>query len=128
MGNSGNVSQTGEKTDVAKWSDPQIALQVDRFRRVVGAYVDAQPSGTEALQAAEELCEWSRNLLNRTFGRTTPRDLMQLSEVFADTAAKVRLWIPRLSDEHSATQLKAFAKHIEERTHHIQERMPVLSS
>lgn len=105
----------GQDAIALNWSDPLIGLQFEQFQTYL---IDLQQNdfndNDDVEVAAEYLCEWSRNLLNRSFGRTTQQEINQLSELF-DIAATL---IIEKSNESSSNskKIKAYVDHIRQRT------------
>ncbi len=104
--------------EVDDWSDPLIAMQVNSFLEYV---LSAEPSGRVAAadsleKTSEYLCEWSRNLLNRMFGRTTSSELIQVQKIFEFTANLVDRWAAKFPDARQQPRINAYSRHIRERT------------
>lgn len=100
------------------WSDPFVGRQFARFQEFLEERHEALQEGENPVDVAEHLCEWSRNLLNRTFGRTTKEELCRISELFAQAAALIRRWKDPLP-ESGREQCEVFASHIERRTKNL---------
>ena len=101
------------------WSDPLVGLQVNAFSSFVNQQIPlwnnkAAPDGL--VDVAEHLCEWSRNLLNRTFGRTTPLEMGAITEMFAKTADHIDQFSMDATDSEEKRRIQSFATHIRERT------------
>lgn len=106
------------KIERDEWSDPLIALQVESFIDYVNEANRSHLASIEDVEVlAEYLCEWSRNLLNRMFGRTTHDEVVQVQSVFEFAADAVDRWalnFPQSNTDRKKTD--AFSKHIRERT------------
>jgi hypothetical protein len=99
-----------------KWSDPLVGLQVDEFRKYVNARHRVGVAAHEVADAAELLCEWSRTLLSRTFGRTTSTELNRITALFAKTADQIDEWAGVVKDEDELTRIRTYSLHIRQRT------------
>jgi hypothetical protein len=114
----GHVDMRAPTIDVDDWSDPLIAMQVQSFIDYVQS---AQSNGTvsaveELEKTSEYLCEWSRNLLNRMFARTTHSELCQVQQVFETTADLVDGWAAEFPNAPQTLRIKAYSQHIRDRT------------
>lgn len=106
------------RIEVDEWSDPLIAMQVNSFIDYVSGAQNA--GGVKAVEAVEKtseyLCEWSRNLLNKMFGRTTNGELCQVQQIFEFTADLVDNWAAEFPNAPQQPKINAYSRHIRERT------------
>jgi hypothetical protein len=110
-------SVLAEKQD-DDFSDPLIGLQVERFRAYVRVFADRfESSSSEAVfETAEYLCEWSRNLQNRMFGRTTTREVERITQLFDAAANEIDRQLVLVTDHVLRERVEAFRDHIRNRT------------
>ena len=118
METEGHVDMRAPTIDVDDWSDPLLAMQVQSFIDYVqSAQARGAASAVEELEKTSEyLCEWSRNLLNRMFGRTTHSELCQVQQVFEMTADLVDGWAAEFPNAPQTLRIKAYSQHIRDRT------------
>jgi hypothetical protein len=114
----GYLDRQAAMIEVEDWSDPLLAMQVKSFIDYVrSAQARGAASAVEELEkTAEYLCEWSRNLLNRMFGRTTNSELCQVQQVFETTADLVDGWAAEFPNAPQTLRIKAYSQHIRDRT------------
>lgn len=101
------------------WSDPYIGRQVVAFFEHVQSMnekLEAQADGGLVLSESEHLCEWSRNLLNDSIGRTSRDEILQLSNLFGRTADLIEAWLPCVNEKDEQAKVKAYSFHIRRRT------------
>lgn len=106
------------RIEIDDWSDPLIAMQVSSFRDYVANAVQSGHTNTaeKVEKTAEYLCEWSRNLLNRMFGRTTGSELVLVQQLFESAANSVDQWASKFPDAPQQPKIRAYSEHIRERT------------
>lgn len=98
------------------WSDPLVGLQVCKFHEYVQALERTFPTPEECVGKSEYLCDWSRVLLNRAFGRTSAKEWELLTELFAGTADLIDGWSERVGDADQRSRSMSYASHIRQRT------------
>lgn len=86
------LSPTGAGTDTAEWSDPLIGIQFKDFQKYVRLLEGNTLSAKKVTQAVDYLCEWSKGLLNRTFGRTTDAEKARIQALFTESSQKLQAW------------------------------------
>lgn len=115
----------GRDFEMVTWSDPLVRLQVQKFRRKLAEY-DAQilqmrehglvaEHDHQVLSVARELCEWSRQLLNRAFGRTTRPEYLEILGLYREASKSVTCWASAVADKELRGRIHVYAKHIEGR-------------
>jgi hypothetical protein len=102
------------------WSDPQVGSDVALFEEYVSRNCDG--SSVRVEEVSEYLCEWSRGLFNRAFGRTTPAEFEHITGMFVRTADAIQKLARNVHDPEELARIEAFALHIRNRTgfHRVQ--------
>jgi len=101
--------------------DPLLKLQleeINRFLKQVSASKDTPPDKLRGL--AEHICEWTRTILSRSFGRLAEPEALELQTCFrlaADVIEDFRS-VASLSKEDSET-IAVFAEHVRSRVGHL---------
>lgn len=96
------------------WSDPQVGSDVALFERYVDCHCNTSADSLE--DVAEYLCEWSRGLFNRAFGRTTPAEFEHITGMFVRTADAIQKLAKSVHEPEELARIEAFALHIRNRT------------
>ncbi len=106
-----------KESEEVKWSDPLIGLQVAQFSSYLSELKIIKTSDTELVDISEYLCEWSRGLLNKTFGRTTQKELNQIFELFRNASEIIMNHASKInSNSNEYKTIEAYAEHIKQRT------------
>lgn len=74
--------------------------------------------------AAEMLCENSRVLFIRVFGRVGHHELAAVQSLFDETAAQIREWAKTVNEPQKLQMIEAYAQHLERRTGFIKSPFP----
>jgi len=111
--------------ETSTWSDPFVELQFQKFCRTLNeadpviqqqlAEGKTQEHAEYILNLTRDLCEWSRQLLNRGFGRTTPQEYSQIVHLFQDAAHQISDWATAVKDKKMRDLIGVYAQHIQSR-------------
>lgn len=106
-----------QSDDLDSGSDESAAMQVSEFQtHALQRLEEVQTHGAPLRKAAEEICEHSRRVLNNVFGRLSPDEFEELTDLFMDTAEKIIEASKTVTQADDLSWIQAYARHIYERT------------
>jgi hypothetical protein len=101
------------------WDDPLIKLQVEEFRKFVDKIDSVGVQPAQAFEIAERLCEWSRSILNRTFGRINRSQVAELNQLFERTSVLIHGWDVNNLSQDQVSRIGIFAENIRKRVGYL---------
>lgn len=106
-----------QSDDLASWSDKSAVLHVSEFQNHTRQHLEeVNTHGVPLRKAAEEICEHSRRVLNYVFGRLSPDEFEELTDLFMDTAEKIIEASKTVTQVDDLSWIQAYARHIYQRT------------
>lgn len=106
---------------VALEFDPLLKLQLEELERFLKQINTSKDLSADKLQSlAEHICEWTRTILSRSFGRIAEPEALELRDCFRSAASVIDGFgtSPALSRDQRDT-IAVFAEHVRRRVNHL---------
>ena len=101
--------------------DPLLKLQLDELQRFLISVQRVNETRPEKIRGlAEHICEWTRTILSRSFGRIAFEEALSLQQSFesaANTIADFGKGTQLSVDDREA--IAVYAEHVRDRIHHL---------
>lgn len=99
-----------------KFSDPIVGLEFNAMAHYIEGFRTQDIRIADIEKTAAYLCEWSKNLLNKTFGRTTAWECDQITALFRDTAVFILEQGQNINDFDTYQHICRYAEQIQSRS------------